>query len=204
MHRGDVVMPYFQTPAMKLVYHSTDELNYAAKLLASTMRALGAKKKMIVQVCDLGSSPLMYLQSRWFIPGLVEGASEIVGYRVICSEASPERVGVFVDAHSMLRPSLTIINHSISGLVRTLIDNINSRIIIAGDFDEVGGDAQLVYSSEWLCFAHKCESCGKFIPAVGSNVSCEGDNVIIENPAKARNGRYGGIKLDKGEYCTCS
>ncbi len=197
------VAPYFQTITTQLIYHSSDALNTAAKLLASTMRALGAKKNEVVQVCDLGCSPLMYLQSRWFISGLEVGASEIVGYRIICSEATPERIQVLVDAHRFLRPHIMIVNTSIYGFVQKYLNHTKSKIIIAGDFEEVGTDTQLIYSSRGLCFAYKCENCNGFKPAEGSKLTYVDDSLIIENPKKSQRDDTFGITLKKGEYCTC-
>jgi len=195
-------MPYFQTVTSEIIYHSSDMLNAAAKLLASTMMALGVRKGDIVHVCDLGSSPLLYLQSKWFVSGLEVGASEIVGYKIICSDATPERVHVFADAYRIMRPQMVIVNTAINGLVRKFLDDKESKIVVAGDFEEVGIDAQLIYSSRELCFLYKCESCNGFKPAEGSKITYMGDRVRIENP-KSQRGDISGILLKAGEYCNC-
>jgi hypothetical protein len=169
---GAVVM--FDVPGGRLSF-GDGELDLWAEHLVWCYRLLGVPEGATVAVCDFGTSPLSFLGSRLLMPALEAGVAERLGGRIICLDASEERVVISPAVLGRFRPDVLVVRGDVLGLLLEVsrregldlaaADGI-AGIVAVGDDRPVprpGGPWRyllLVESS--LLLAPECATCGAF------------------------------------------
>jgi hypothetical protein len=106
----------FDLPGGRLAF-GEGQLDPWAEHLAWCYRLLGVEDGETIAVQDFGSSPLSFLGSALLTPGLGAGAVELLGGRMVCLDASYERVLLTPAVFEQLRPDVLVVRADLVGLL---------------------------------------------------------------------------------------
>lgn len=90
-------------------YLTIDDLLFLADSLCDCWRMLNIKKGDKVLICEYGSSPASFLISKFFVPGLLKGAAESIGFIPICNDGIPELMSRGIFIIDKLKPKAVLI-----------------------------------------------------------------------------------------------
>lgn len=161
----------FETPGGELRFAEGD-LDRWAEHLVWCYGLAGVAEGSTIAVQDFGTSPLAYLGSRLLMPTLEAGIAERMSARIICLDASPERIVLTPEVIRQVRPDVLVVRGDVLGLVlegssRAGVDlaRIPGLTIVAavspGDPPLPRGDfRRLLHDESSLLLAPLCTSCG--------------------------------------------
>lgn len=109
----------FSVPDGLLTFEEGD-LDAAAEHLVWCLRILGVAPGSTIAIQDFGASPLSFLGSALLTPGLRKGMAERLGGRVVCLDASPERVALSPMLLRQLGADVLIVRGEIAPLLADL------------------------------------------------------------------------------------
>jgi len=163
----------FDLPDGTLAF-GTGELEPWAEHLAWCYRLLGVGEGETIAVQDFGSSPLSFLGSALLTPTLETGVAELLAGRMICLDASYERVLLTPAVLGQLGPDVLVVRADLIGLLRETLHKAGAGL-------ESGPSPLVVVAAEdrwpvlpaphWrrmLCAEHtlllapECPACGAF------------------------------------------
>jgi hypothetical protein len=163
----------FAVPDGRLEFAS-GELDRWAEHLAWCYRLLGVHDGDTVAVQDFGPSPLAFLGSSLVTPLLEAGVAERLTARVVCLDASHERVALTPRLLAQMRPDVLVVRSSAVALLLAAaseagVASITNAfcVIVAVTEDEpppaLGADWRLLLAVERsLLLAPSCGACGRF------------------------------------------
>jgi len=164
---------FFEVPEGELRFGDGD-LDRWAEHLAWCYRLLDLDECKTIAVQDFGTSPLAYLGSALLMPTLEAGIAERLDAKVICLDASPERVVLTPEVIRQVEPDLLIVRDEIFGL---LLDGAKRAGVDLAALDglkilvAIGAKPMPMPSGKWrrllhvestLLLAPECASCGHF------------------------------------------
>lgn len=150
------------------------QLDPWAEHLAWCYRMLGVEEGETLAVQDFGSSPLSFLGSALLTPGLGAGVAELLGGRMICLDASHERLMLTPAVLEQVRPDVLVVRADLVGLLLEVLRKAGAefggagspRVLVAGagPWPPLGGDRwrRLLCAEEALLLAPECPACGAF------------------------------------------
>lgn len=162
-----------ETPDGELRFAEGD-LDAWAEHLVWCYSLIGVAEGSTIAVQDFGTSPIAYLGSKLLMPTLNAGVAERLDARIICLDASAERIVLTPEVVRQVKPDVLVIRGDVFGL---LIDGSNragvdlTRIpgltIVAamgpGDPPLPDGDfRRLLHDESSLLLAPKCTLCGSY------------------------------------------
>lgn len=106
----------FQVPGGELRFAEGD-LDVWAEHLVWCYRMLDVANGSTIAVQDFGTSPLSYLGSSLLMPTLEAGVAERIDGRLICLDASAERVVITPDAIRQVDPDVLVVRADVLGLL---------------------------------------------------------------------------------------
>ncbi len=163
----------FEVPGGELRFADGD-LDTWAEHLAWCYRLLGIADGATIAVQDFGTSPLAYLGSSLLMPTLEAGIAERLNARVICLDASAERVVLTPEVIRQVDPDVLIVRADVLGLLldaakRACIDLTalgGLTIVAALGAQPVprapGRWRRLLHDPPSLLLAPECVHCGCF------------------------------------------
>jgi hypothetical protein len=166
----------FEMPGGRLEL-SGRELERWAEHLCWCYRMLGVPERATIAIADFGTSPLAFLSSTLLTPGLAAGVAERLDARVVCLDASHDRVLLAPMVLSQLRPDVLVVRADVFGLLAQAMQSKRIRlsgvgapcaaVIVTGKperFAELGDGPfrKLVLVEASLVMAPQCLHCGAF------------------------------------------
>lgn len=184
----------FEVPGGELAFNDGD-LDVWAEHLVWCYRLIGIADGGTIAVQDFGTSPLSYLGSSLLMPTLEAGVAERTGAKLICLDASPERVVITPEVIRQVEPDVLVIRADVLGLlldgskrVGVNIASIRGLKIIAAIGDEPsplppGNFGHILHVESLLLLAPECAHCGNFHLREGfySYVGGQVQNLRLEN-----------------------
>jgi hypothetical protein len=162
-----------ETPDGELRFAEGD-LDRWAEHLAWCYSLIGIAEGSTIAVQDFGTSPIAYLGSKLLMPTLEAGIAERLDARVICLDASPERIVLTPEVVRQVQPDALIIRGDVFRLVldgssRAGVDlaRIPGLTIVAAlspdDPPPPAGDfRRLLHDESSLLLAPLCTLCGSY------------------------------------------
>jgi hypothetical protein len=177
----------FDVPDGRLAF-SEGDMDRWAEHLAWCYRLLGVGEGATIAVQDFGASPLSFLGSRLLMPTLEAGVAERLGGRMICLDASEERVLLTPAVIGQLQPDVLVVRADVLGLLLEVgrgagvdLAGVNGIVCVRGD-GPVGRPGErwryLLYVESCLLLAPECTACRSFHLRAGFYRLREG---VIEN-----------------------
>lgn len=168
----------FELPGGQLAF-GAGELDSWAEHLEWCYRLLGLGDARCIAVQDFGTSPLAFLGSSLLMPTLTAGVAERLGARLICLDASPERVVITPAVIRQIKPDVLVVRGDVLGLLldvtsRAGIDltALGTRIVVAVDPHPTplppGRWQRLLHAESSLLMAPECTHCGALHLRAGS------------------------------------
>ncbi|MBK5231233.1 MAG: hypothetical protein JJE27_08700 [Thermoleophilia bacterium] len=163
----------FELPDGELRFGEGD-LDAWAEHLVWCYSLLGVGEGATIAVQDFGTSPLAYLSSKLLMPTLEAGVAERLGARIICLDASPERIVLTPEVVRQVKPDVLVVRAEVLGLLldgskRAGVDltTVGGMTIVAA----IGMDAPPLPPGDWrrllhaessLLLAPECTLCGSY------------------------------------------
>lgn len=183
----------FEVPGGQLRFGEGD-LDVWAEHLVWCYRMLGVADGSTIAVQDYGTSPLSYLGSALLMPTLAAGVAERIDGRLICLDASAERVVITPDAIRQVDPDVLVVRADVFGLLldcarRSGVDLAAAEglaLIVAVGADPVplppGKWRRLLHIESSLLLAPECDSCGCFHLRENFYAAADGqfDNLLLD------------------------
>lgn len=163
----------FEVPGGRLLFGEHD-LDFWAEHLTWCYRMLGVEDEATIAVQDYGTSPLAFLGSSSLMPHLERGVAERFRGRIICLDASRERVALTPALGEQVRIDVLVVRAEVLGLLREidarsgagLLSRCRSLVVAVGSepppFAGVGGERYLLNVESGLLLAPQCPRCGRF------------------------------------------
>lgn len=163
----------FAVPDGRLEFDRAD-LDPWAEHLAWCYRLLGVQQGATIAVQDFGPSPLAFLASNLVTPLLRVGVSERLSARIVCLDASHERIALTPTLLAQMRPDVVVVRESALALLVAATSEAGAgslpdavRLIVAVTEDEsqapvAGRFGRLLAVERSLLLAPLCEACGDF------------------------------------------
>lgn len=163
----------FETPDGELAFADGD-LDAWAEHLVWCYSLLGVAEGGTIAVQDFGTSPIAYLGSKLLMPTLKAGVAERLDARIICLDASPERIVLTPEVIRQVRPDVLVVRAEVLGLLLegssragVNLTKIDGMTIIAA----IGPNPLPLPPGEWrrllhcessLLLAPQCTLCGSY------------------------------------------
>lgn len=112
---GDALIS-FELPDGELRF-SAGELDPWAEHLVWCYSLIGVAEGSTIAIQDFGTSPIAYLGSSLLMPTLERGVAERMGARIICLDASPERIVLTPEVIRQVSPDVLIVRADVLGLL---------------------------------------------------------------------------------------
>lgn len=149
------------------------DLDFWAEHLVWCYSLLGVAEGATIAVQDFGTSPTAYLGSRLLMPTLEQGVAERMGARIICLDASPERIVLTPEVVRQVRPDVLVVRADVLGLLlegsrRSGVDltTLGMTIVAAGGLETpplpTGDWRRLLHEEASLLLAPECTLCGRY------------------------------------------
>lgn len=163
----------FETPDGELRFAEGD-LDAWAEHLVWCYSLIGVAEGSTIAVQDFGTSPIAYLGSKLLMPTLGAGVAERLDARIICLDASAERIVLTPEVVRQVKPDVLVVRGDIFSLLlegsnRAGVDltHIPGLTIVAavgpGDPPLPAGDFRhLLHDESSLLLAPKCTLCGSY------------------------------------------
>lgn len=163
----------FELPGGELRFRDGD-LDAWAEHLVWCYSLLGVGEGSTIAVQDFGTSPLAYLSSKLLMPTLEAGVAERLGARIVCLDASPERIVLTPEVVRQVRPDVLVVRAEVLGLLlegskRAGVNLAAIRgmtIVAATGIDApplpAGDWRRLLHDESSLLLAPKCTLCGSY------------------------------------------
>ncbi len=163
----------FEVPGGELSFVD-GALDMWAEHLAWCYRMLGVDDGATFAVQDFGTSPLAYLGSSLLMPTLEKGVAERLGGKLICLDASPERIVITPDALRQVQPDVLVVRADVLGLLLdgsnragvdlTRVDGLDLIVAVGGDAMPLppGEFKRILHVEAPLLLAPECDACGCF------------------------------------------
>lgn len=186
----------FEVPGGELFFADGD-LDIWAEHLVWCYRLMGIADGATIAVQDFGTSPLAYLGSSLLMPTLEAGVAERTGSKLICLDASPERVVLTPDVIRQIDPDVLVVRADVLGLLLdgskragVNIAAIRGLAIVAAVGAESpplppGKFGRLLHVESALLLAPACVHCGNFHLREGFYSFADGrvENLRLESAA---------------------
>lgn len=162
-----------ETPDGELRFADGD-LDAWAEHLVWCYSLIGVAEGSTIAVQDFGTSPIAYLGSKLLMPTLQAGVAERLDARIICLDASAERIVLTPEVMRQVKPDVLVVRGDIFGLLldgsaRAGVDltQIPGLTIVAavgpGDRPLPPGEFRsLLHDESSLLLAPKCTLCGSY------------------------------------------
>lgn len=163
----------FEVPGGELRFGDGD-LDAWAEHLVWCYSLLGVAEGSTIAVQDFGTSPISYLGSSLLMPTLAQGVAERMGARIICLDASPERIVLTPEVIRQVKPDVLVVRADVLGLLldgskRAGVDLTGIgglTIVAAGGVDAPplppGPWRRLLHVDSSLLLAPQCTLCGSY------------------------------------------
>lgn len=150
------------------------DLDVWAEHLEWCYRLIGIGDGSTIAVQDFGTSPLAYLGSSLLMPTLTAGIDERLGAKLICLDASIERVVLTPEVIRQVSPDVLIVRAEVLGLLLegakrsgvdlAAIDGLTIVAAVAADSMPLpdGAWRRLLHVESTLLLAPECIHCGNF------------------------------------------
>ncbi len=196
---GTAVMDHlisFEVPGGELRFGEGD-LDAWAEHLVWCYSLLGVAEGSTIAVQDFGTSPLAYLGSDLLMPSLERGVAERMGARIICLDASPERIVLTPEVVRQVKPDVLIVRADVLGLLlegskRSGLDlaSVGGMTIVAAcDISAPplppGPWQRLLHVEPSLLLAPQCTLCGSYHLREGVYRAHDGHIVNLLHPDAA-------------------
>lgn len=165
----DLARIAFDVPNGRLAF-GPGELDLWAEHLTWCYRMMGIRDGATIAVQDFGASPLSFLGSSALMPTLEAGVAERLRGRMICLDASRERVTLTPAVSRQVTLDALVVRAEVLGLLVDVGEKAGVRlgvegpaIIIAFDQDPppFSGDCRyLLHVESALLLAPECRTCG--------------------------------------------
>jgi len=189
----------FELPGGRLSFREGD-LDVWAEHLEWCYRMLGLGGARCIAVQDFGTSPLAFLGSSLLMPTLAAGAAERLGARLICLDASPERVVITPQVIRQLAPDVLVVRADVLGLLlevgrRSGVDLAQLDALTVAAIGPhpaplpPGPWRRLLHAEASMLLAPECAHCGSFHLRAGTyRLADDGrvDNLLLEGAASCR------------------
>ncbi|HZC98932.1 MAG TPA: hypothetical protein VFA46_01680 [Actinomycetes bacterium] len=161
----------FDVPDGRLAFTEGD-MDRWAEHLAWCYRFLGVGEGATIAVQDFGTSPLSFLGSRLLMPTLGAGVAERLGGRMICLDASEERVLLTPAVIDQLQPDVLVVRADVLGLLLEVgrgagvdLAGVNGIVSVRGDLAVARPGERwryLLHVEPCLLLAPECTQCRSF------------------------------------------
>lgn len=163
----------FEVPGGRLLFGEHD-LDFWAEHLAWCYRMLGVEEGSTIAVQDYGTSPLAFLGSSSLMPHLERGVAERLHGRIVCLDASRERVALTPALGQQLRIDAIVVRAEVLGLLQEtdersgagLLSRCRSLVVAVDGAPppplRVGKARYLLNVESGLLLAPHCLHCGRF------------------------------------------
>ncbi|MBI5309417.1 MAG: hypothetical protein HZB14_00070 [Actinobacteria bacterium] len=168
--------------ATRITFASPDgELNFAdgdldrwAEHLVWCYSLIGVAEGSTIAVQDFGTSPLAYLGSKLLMPTLTAGVAERLDARIICLDASPDRIVLTPEVVRQVTPDVLIVRADIlallldgssrAGVDLTAVPGLSLVVVLGGESPPLpaGDFRRLLHCESSLLMAPQCTLCGCF------------------------------------------
>ncbi len=188
----------FGLPEGRLELHAADLAQWAEHLVWC-YRLMGVAPGSTIGVVDFGVSPTAFLGSRLLTPMLDAGVAERLPGRVICLDASRERVALIPSILSQVGFDVLVVREEVAPVLATYCREAGSSLddlLVVIAFGAVARDAQaappfrnhrrmLMIESDML-LAPQCQRCGHLhLRQSVYRRAAPGDGVIVRASGKA-------------------
>lgn len=173
---GDALIS-FELPDGELRF-SEGDLDRWAEHLVWCFSLTGVAEGSTIAVQDFGTSPIAYLGSTLLMPTLERGVAERMGARIICLDASPERIVLTPEVVRQVRPDVLIVRSDVLGLLLEgsrragvdleRLDGLTIVVAVSPDSPPLpapaaGGDwRRILHVESSLILAPACTLCGSY------------------------------------------
>lgn len=151
-----------------------DDLARWAEHLTWSYRLMDVKPGSTIGVVDYGTSPTAFLGSRLLTPMLDAGVAERLPGRIICLDASRERVALVPSILSQVKFDVLVVREEVVPALVTYCREANQRLddlLIVTTFGAVSRDAQktgsfrkhrrMLLLEDSMLLASECHLCGR-------------------------------------------
>jgi hypothetical protein len=118
----------FDVPNGRLLFGESD-LDVWAEHLAWCYRILGVEDGATIAVQDYGTSPLAFLGSSSLMPHLQRGVAERLHGRIVCLDASPERVALTPTLADQVQIDALVVRGEVLGLLQEVDERGGARLL---------------------------------------------------------------------------
>lgn len=118
----------FDVPNGRLLFGEND-LDIWAEHLAWCYRVLGVEDGATIAVQDYGTSPLAFLGSSSLMPHLQSGVAERLHGRIVCLDASPERVALTPALADQVQIDVLVVRAEVLGLLREVDERGGAHLL---------------------------------------------------------------------------
>jgi len=119
----------FDVPGGRLLFWEND-LDTWAEHLTWCYRLLGVADGATIAVQDYGTSPLGFLGSSSLMPHLRSGVAERLHGRIVCLDASRERVGLTPALGEQVRLDTLVVRAEVLGLLRDVDERSRAGLLL--------------------------------------------------------------------------
>jgi hypothetical protein len=119
----------FDVPGGRLLFWEND-LDTWAEHLAWCYRLLGVADGATIAVQDYGTSPLAFLGSSSLMPHLQSGVAERLHGRILCLDASRERVALTPPLAEQVRLDALVVRAEVLGLLREVDERSRAGLLL--------------------------------------------------------------------------
>lgn len=163
----------FEAPGGELGFFEGD-LDRWAEHLVWCYSLLGVGEGSTIAVQDFGTSPIAFLGSKLLMPTLENGVAERMGARVICLDASPDRIVLTPDVVRQMHPDVLVVRGDVLGLLLegsrragvNLAEQPGMTIVAAVEANAAplppGDWRRLLHVESSMLLAPECTLCGSF------------------------------------------
>jgi hypothetical protein len=188
----------FGLPEGRLELCAADLVRWAEHLVWC-YRLMGVAPGSTIGVVDFGVSPTAFLGSRLLTPTLEAGVAELLPGRVICLDASRERVALIPSILSQVRFDVLIVREEVAPVLAAYCREAGSSLddlLVVTAFGAVARDSRaaapfrnhrrmLMIESDML-LAPQCQRCGRLhLRQSVYERAASGDGVIVRATGKA-------------------